>query len=499
MTALIIYTIKWAVSLTLLYSLYGLLLRRETFHSLKRSVLVGILILSAVLPCLHLTSSHKNVLAEGFSQVENYVSRIETIPEEEGIEIVLLPDTQEESGFEFSWTRALVVLYIIGVLVCWCSFLRSLTGVVSLIARGRRVPVKDVPAWVHILVSDRVSAPCSWMRWVLSPQGESPVEGAILTHELAHLRLGHSWDMLLCELTCRTLWCLPFVWMLREDLSDVHEFEADRAVLRSGFPQEEYNQLLIYKAAHAGLQPVVNAFDQTQLKKRLRMMYSKKSTRRAMLKVAYIIPLVAFALTAFAQPTWVEEVSHQLQTETGKMSLLSPIALTETLRLTSDAGQAMEETGPAQSETVQEMKPEEELSGEKRLSETMQGIDEQQPTAGNVESGASPLVGTWIKWTNNSSGGIITIHEKKILPNGVFYVQCIHDDGTSHTISSGLWELLDDQHYVEHIEHITTDPSSQGMDNVITYSFADDERQLYLYYIMPGNGVSSSEYWHRSE
>jgi hypothetical protein len=124
MTALIIYTIKWAVSLTLLYSLYGLLLRRETFHSLKRSVLVGILILSAVLPCLHLTSSHKNVLAEGFSQVENYVSRIETIPEEEGIEIVLLPDTQEESGFEFSWTRALVVLYIIGVLVCWCSFLR---------------------------------------------------------------------------------------------------------------------------------------------------------------------------------------------------------------------------------------------------------------------------------------------------------------------------------------------------------------------------------------
>ena len=301
MTALIIYTIKWAVSLTLLYSLYGLLLRRETFHSLKRSVLVGILILSAVLPCLHLTSSHKNVLAEGFSQVENYMSRIETIPEEESIEIVLLPDTQEESGFEFSWTRALVVLYIIGVLVCWCSFLRSLTGVVSLIARGRRVPVKDVPAWVHILVSDRVSAPCSWMRWVLSPQGESPVEGAILTHELAHLRLGHSWDMLLCELTCRTLWCLPFVWMLRQDLVDVHEFQADEAVLQGGVTLEDYEHLLVRKAVQTQILPIMNTLRRGAVKKRFAMMYSGRSSRWSRLKLLYLAPALAACLWVSAQ------------------------------------------------------------------------------------------------------------------------------------------------------------------------------------------------------
>lgn len=500
MTTLIIYIIKWAVTLTLLYSLYGLLLRHETFHAVKRSVLVGILILSAVLPNLHLTSSHKNVLTEGFSHVENYVSRIDAFSEEEGAEIVFLPDAPQEVSFDFSWTRALVLLYFLGVLICWGSYFRSLAGVVSLIIRGRRITTENSTAGARVLVTDHVTAPCSWMRWVLlNPRDLDENLDATLTHELAHLRLGHSWDMLLCELTCRTLWCLPFAWMLREDLSDVHEYEADRAVQRSGFSQEKYDQLLIHKAAHAGLQPVVNALNQTQLKKRLRMMYTKESTRRAMLKVVYIIPLIAFALTAFARPTWVEEVSQQLQTETEQVPLLSPTAFAEALRPTAEAEPTIEVNSTNRAEVAQEKKHEEELSDAKKLSETTHVIGEHQPTTEKEETLDSPLVGTWIKGAKNSSGSIVNLHEKKILPNGVFYVQCIHDDGTSHTISSGLWEVLDDQHYVEHIEHITTDTSSQGMDNVITYSFAEDEQQLYLYYIMPGNGVSGSEYWHRSQ
>ena len=45
-----IYLIKWALALTLLYSLYGLTLRRETFHTLNRAVLLIILVASAVIP-----------------------------------------------------------------------------------------------------------------------------------------------------------------------------------------------------------------------------------------------------------------------------------------------------------------------------------------------------------------------------------------------------------------------------------------------------------------
>ena len=49
MATFIIYAIRWAVTLTLLYSLYRLLLRRETFHRLNRAVLLAILVVSPLL------------------------------------------------------------------------------------------------------------------------------------------------------------------------------------------------------------------------------------------------------------------------------------------------------------------------------------------------------------------------------------------------------------------------------------------------------------------
>ena len=50
MTAFIIYIIRWAVSLTLLYSFFGLFMKRETLHSINRIVLLAILVASMVLP-----------------------------------------------------------------------------------------------------------------------------------------------------------------------------------------------------------------------------------------------------------------------------------------------------------------------------------------------------------------------------------------------------------------------------------------------------------------
>ena len=52
MSALFIYMLKWACCLTLLYSLYRLLLSKETFHRVNRIVLMGILVFSMLLPLL---------------------------------------------------------------------------------------------------------------------------------------------------------------------------------------------------------------------------------------------------------------------------------------------------------------------------------------------------------------------------------------------------------------------------------------------------------------
>ena len=328
-----IYLIKWALALTLLYSLYGLTLRRETFHTLNRAVLLIILVASAVLPLFHIPLGHETWINQGFERLEIALAA-DSAPDEtflsgQSTQIRRLHDddaaiaqssscnrtiTMQQSNKpgSFHWPPVFMGTYTLVTSAFWLAYLHSLVGFIRLIRRSTLIEERDR---VHILSSPELKNSCSWMRWVLlaNEDGSTP---SILTHELAHVRLGHSWDKLLCELTCRTLWFLPFAWMLREDLSDVHEFEADRAVLQTGIDIREYNQLLILKAVRPGLQPVVNAFNQSRIKKRITMMFKPKSNKWRAAKVLYLLPVMAFALVAFAKPNEKTIISQKEKTLT---------------------------------------------------------------------------------------------------------------------------------------------------------------------------------------
>jgi hypothetical protein len=105
--------------------------------------------------------------------------------------------------------------------------------------------------------------------------------------------------------------------MLRQDLRDVHEYQADRRVLDTGIQDEEYQLLLIRKATGTGLQPVVNALNQSPIKRRFKMMYTKPSRRWVALKAAYLLPLSLIALMAFARPQTMGELEQKVEkTET---------------------------------------------------------------------------------------------------------------------------------------------------------------------------------------
>ena len=328
-----IYLIKWALALTLLYSLYGLTLRRETFHTLNRAVLLIILVVSAVLPLFHIPLGHETWLSQGFERLENALAA-DSAPDEtflsgQSTQIRRLHDddaaiaqssscnrtitiVQSANPSSFPWTTTFIGAYILATSTFWLVYLRSLIGVVRLIRRSSLIEER---VGVRILSCPELKNSCSWMRWVLlaNEDGSTP---SILTHELAHVRLGHSWDKLLCELTCRTLWWLPFAWMLREDMNDVHEFEADRAVLRTGIDIRAYNQLLILKAVRPGLQPVVNAFNQSRIKKRITMMFKPKSNKWRAAKVLYLLPVMALTLVAFAKPNEKTIISQKEKTLT---------------------------------------------------------------------------------------------------------------------------------------------------------------------------------------
>lgn len=319
MATFLIYIIRWAVVLTMLYSLYGLFMKRETLHSFNRVVLLVILGASMVLPMVRVETAESNVLTDMLQRTDDSV---ESAIRHEGDKapVIVLQDkvtarpseTEQLIGQGTIVFLAAVLIYIIGVAVAWLHYLWALVSLLRLIRQGRRVAIDGLPRGVKVLMHPAVKTPCSWMSWmILNPVDVS--SQAIIKHERAHIRLCHSFDMLLCELTCRMLWFVPFVWMLRQDLRDVHEYQADRSVLQSGIDENEYQLLLIRKATSTGLQPVVNALNQSPIKRRFTMMYKKPSRRWVALKAAYLVPLSALVIVAFARPQTMSEIEKQVE------------------------------------------------------------------------------------------------------------------------------------------------------------------------------------------
>ena len=299
MAAFIIYAIRWAVTLTLLYSLYRLLLQHETFHRLNRAVLLAILVVSPLLPLIPLHTDEPTTFDEVLTRIEGPLLSLSTSEDVAGDALAAQENKNVGSGL---WVRYCAYIYIVGVAVALTVYMFRLLTLMRVIRRSRRIAHPMVPDDVRLMLDMRISQPSSWMHWIfIGPVDLKQNAEAVLRHELAHVRLKHSWDVVLCDLTCRLLWCLPFAWMLRQDMVDVHEFQADEAVLRGGVTLDEYEHLLVRKAVQTQVLPIVNTLRRGALKKRFAMMHSGPSPRWSQLKLLYLVPSLAACLWVSAQ------------------------------------------------------------------------------------------------------------------------------------------------------------------------------------------------------
>ena len=310
--------------MTLLYSLFGLFLKRETLHGFNRVVLLVIIAASMVLPLCQVRIHENNIITENRGIIEQQLKHVQN-PIFEYPDHVVYHYDDSEVIYKTPPIREnmrlmvpiVILAYLAGLIVVWLRYFWQMAALLLMIHRSNRIKIEGIPSYVHVVTDPCVKAPCSWMRWIILNPADINTR-AIIKHELAHIRLGHSWDMLLCELTCRMLWFVPFAWMLRQDLRDVHEYQADRRVLQGGIKDEEYQLLLIKKATSTGLQPVVNAFNQSPIKRRFKMMYRKPSRRWVALKATYLLPLSALAVVAFARPQAISEIEEKVEAEVTK-------------------------------------------------------------------------------------------------------------------------------------------------------------------------------------
>ena len=353
MALFIIYILRWAICLTLLYSLFRVVLSRETLHSFNRLILLSVMTLSMLLPICQMEFFGGNKIANSVNRVETVITdsvqnaRISSPIATVGSQTPAKSRMSTTSPSNYWWIRILVFVYVGGLLVCWLRYMVAFASLLLLILRGKRMSSPDIPSDIHVIACRGVKSPCSWMHWIIvNPKDINDTMRPVILHEMAHVRLRHSWDMLLCELTARTLWFLPFAWMLRRDMKAIHEYQADRHVLCSGVDDESYQMLLIHKAVGGQLSPVACSFNQSAVKKRLVMMCRRPSRRIAMLKAVYMLPLMLFALIAFAKPTIVKDVDNVIKDEDKKAPLLNFYATYSIIDEKSDDDMPREEPLP---------------------------------------------------------------------------------------------------------------------------------------------------------
>lgn len=291
MTLFLTYELKVAVLVAVFYIFWRLLVANETWHRLNRIVLLSTALASFVLPLcvitIHQTVEVMPPVADTLPlPTDETAMPIESAP--------IVANTETERPF--NWLLPLTIIYIIGVVVVLSKMLLSLWRLHRMRAESK---VHPLPDGYLMAVCEKVSTPFSWWNTVFMNHNDyEKGTNALLTHELGHLRLHHSADVLLVELLTALQWFNPAMWMLRADLRAIHEYEADQQVISHGFNDIQYLQLLIRKAAGQSGYSLANGISNSALKKRVTMIMKPKSNHRQWLRYAYLLPIIAISLYA---------------------------------------------------------------------------------------------------------------------------------------------------------------------------------------------------------
>ena len=303
MGAFFVYIVKSAVCLAVFYLFYRLLLSRETFHRFNRIALLGILILSCAIPFVEVTMKEPMEVSQQLLTWEelllmaslNRTATIETAPES-----------------AIMWREALLMVYLLGIVFFFLRNVWSLTRMLRLIKGSTLVRQEN---GITLITHQKEIAPFSWMKFVVISEKDLKENGEeILTHEYAHIRKRHSIDLLIADICIFFQWFNPASWLLKQELQNIHEFEADESVIAQGIDAKKYQLLLIKKAVGTRLYSMANGFNHSKLKKRITMMLKERTNRWARLKLLLAVPVMAGALYVFAQPE-VKEIPQQIQTE----------------------------------------------------------------------------------------------------------------------------------------------------------------------------------------
>lgn len=270
-----------------MYLFYLLFFAKETFYKRNRIYLLLVLLLPAIIPVLRVFNFSGN---SEFTRSVTVLSNIILSGNQ-------IDSTVSERVNSFDFIDSIVWIYFLFALIFLMRSLIRIASTLLIIRKGTLINSK----FPRIVVSDSEHPAFSFFPFVVIPNGiyEDSGYGDILEHERTHVRQGHTFDLLLCELSIAFQWFNPFIWLIRRSILLNHEYLADNVSIKNSSNSKEYQYKLLNIPVRFSPIPLTHNFS-SSIKKRL-VMINKKPTRNfAALKNVLLLPVAAILFILFS-------------------------------------------------------------------------------------------------------------------------------------------------------------------------------------------------------
>lgn len=259
------------VSLVVVWLGYWLFLRKTTFHSLNRTYLILGSIISLLIPFLPIgRASSERVIGVQLPVVE--------------VGENVIPQILVSS--HIPWVS---LFYSLGALMAFGLFVRSVSSMVKLLKESD----SEIIDGQLVMRSDK-AGPFSFLSIIHLPR-KLPTSGlrTILKHEMAHVELGHSYDVLWLSFLRILFWFNPALALYQRSLREIHEYQAD-ALTYISFTKEHYVKVQLDQLFQLPSElSFANSFhNSNDLKKRIEMIYSEKASKWGGMRYLLVVPLI---------------------------------------------------------------------------------------------------------------------------------------------------------------------------------------------------------------
>lgn len=277
-----IYVLKVNGLLIFFWTFYKLILQKETFYNLNRFYFLTAIVISFIIPLLFITRIEEVVISGPSLQTDlNEVLNIKT--------------QSELSWYEkVNW---LLVSFILISIISLYKITQNVWKIINLTAKIKRL--EKHPTDENIKISEENDTVFSFHKWIILPHNllDKTTCDILIQHEKIHVAQKHSFDLVLMSFLNDCFWFNPIISLIRKDVNLNLEYIVDAAMTENEHSYL-YQKTLINFNQNKEQHLLTNAFNSSDLKKRILMLNTKKSNPMKKLKIALATPalLVFFGL-----------------------------------------------------------------------------------------------------------------------------------------------------------------------------------------------------------